>query len=70
MGGWLVLAALLCSVLAVGAYFRRRLRPSVEAGPKAMDRLQADPAMPAMVDGRREGAPPAVGPRTGGETAQ
>ena len=48
--GWITLVGLLALALALGAVMRARSRPGVEAGPKATDRPQTDPALSPLVE--------------------
>jgi hypothetical protein len=57
-GGLVALLVLLAGALALGAYLRARTRPAVEAGPKAPQRPQADPALSPLVE--TEAVPPGL----------
>lgn len=50
MMDWLLLGGLLAAAVAAIVLLRARLRPAVEAGPKAAGHDQADPAIPGMVE--------------------
>jgi len=56
MMDWLLLGGLLAAAVAAIVLLRARLRPAVEAGPKAAGHDQADPAVPAMIEAAN-GAP-------------